>query len=70
VVMVALLLMGGRERDERWCFYGEMGRRDLGIGWQNQEANDTLSVNNVSIVLSTGHADEQLQTNQPLYVPT
>lgn len=45
MVMVALLLMGGRERDERWCFYGEMGRRDVGIGWQNQEANDTLSAN-------------------------
>jgi hypothetical protein len=42
-----------------------MGRGDLGIGWQNQEANDTVSVNYVSIVLSTGHADEQLQTNQP-----
>ena len=42
--MVALLLMGGRER-ERWCFYGEMGRGDLGIGWQNQEANDMLSAN-------------------------
>ena len=45
MVMVALLLMGGRERDERWRFYGEMGRGDLGIGWQNQEANDMLSAN-------------------------
>jgi hypothetical protein len=56
--MVALLLMGGRERDERWCFYGEMGRRDVGIGWQNQEANDTLSAN-MSVVLSTCHAEDE-----------
>jgi hypothetical protein len=28
---------------ERLCFYGEIGRGDRAIGWQNQEANDILS---------------------------
>jgi hypothetical protein len=40
------LIADGRKRErERWCLYGEMGRRDVGTGWQNQEANDTLSAN-------------------------
>jgi hypothetical protein len=40
------LIADGRMRErERWCLYGEMGRKDVGIGWQNQEANDTLSAN-------------------------
>jgi hypothetical protein len=40
------LIADGRKRErERWCFYGEMGRGDLGIGWQNQEANEMLSAN-------------------------